>query len=31
LPVENFNTETIPNYGLLDEFLAESFGTKVDE
>ncbi|KAL6650281.1 hypothetical protein ACP70R_009206 [Stipagrostis hirtigluma subsp. patula] len=31
LPAENFSAETIPNYGLLDEFLAENFGTKVDE
>ncbi|XP_066346706.1 vacuolar protein sorting-associated protein 54, chloroplastic-like [Miscanthus floridulus] len=31
LPAENFSSETIPNYGLLDEFLAENFGTKVGE
>ncbi|CAN6234384.1 unnamed protein product [Urochloa humidicola] len=31
LPAENFSAETIPNYGLLDEFLAENFGTKVGE
>ncbi|XP_040379050.1 vacuolar protein sorting-associated protein 54, chloroplastic [Oryza brachyantha] len=31
LPAENFSAETIPNYGLLDDFLAEMFGTKVDE
>ncbi|CAL5018233.1 unnamed protein product [Urochloa decumbens] len=31
LPAENFSVETIPNYGLLDEFLAENFGTKVGE
>ncbi|XP_062225215.1 vacuolar protein sorting-associated protein 54, chloroplastic-like [Phragmites australis] len=31
LPTENFSAETIQNYGLLDEFLAENFGTKVDE
>ncbi|KAK3145254.1 hypothetical protein QOZ80_4AG0326290 [Eleusine coracana subsp. coracana] len=30
LPAESFNAENIPNYGLLDEFLAENFGTKVD-
>ncbi|KAL6841038.1 hypothetical protein ACP4OV_029007 [Aristida adscensionis] len=31
LPAENFSAETTPNYGLLDEFLAENFGTKVEE
>lgn len=31
LPAENFSSETVPNYGLLDEFLAENFGTKVGE
>lgn len=31
LPAENFSAETTPNYGLLDEFLAENFGTKVGE
>jgi vacuolar protein sorting-associated protein 54 len=31
LPAENFSAEAIPNYGLLDDFLAEKFGTKVDE
>uniref|UniRef100_A0A0E0KN79 Vacuolar protein sorting-associated protein 54 C-terminal domain-containing protein n=1 Tax=Oryza punctata TaxID=4537 RepID=A0A0E0KN79_ORYPU len=31
LPAENFSVEAIPNYGLLDDFLAEKFGTKVDE
>ncbi|AQK42830.1 vacuolar protein sorting-associated protein 54, chloroplastic [Zea mays] len=31
LPADNFSSETIPNYGLLDEFLAENFGTKVGE
>ncbi|CAN6227264.1 unnamed protein product [Urochloa humidicola] len=31
LPAQNFSAETIPNYGLLDEFLAENFGTKVGE
>ncbi|KAG0525063.1 hypothetical protein BDA96_06G023400 [Sorghum bicolor] len=31
LPAENFSSETIPNYGRLDEFLAENFGTKVGE
>ncbi|OEL19382.1 Vacuolar protein sorting-associated protein 54, chloroplastic [Dichanthelium oligosanthes] len=31
LPAENFSAETIPNYGILDEFLAENFGTKVGE
>lgn len=31
LPAENFTAETIRNYGLLDEFLAENFGTKVGE
>ncbi|CAM0907923.1 unnamed protein product [Alopecurus aequalis] len=31
LPAQNFSAETVRNYGLLDEFLAEKFGTKVDE
>ncbi|XP_062185218.1 vacuolar protein sorting-associated protein 54, chloroplastic-like [Phragmites australis] len=31
LPTDNFSAETIPNYGLLDEFLAENFGTAVGE
>ncbi|KAJ1270328.1 hypothetical protein BS78_06G045400 [Paspalum vaginatum] len=31
LPAENYSAETIPNYGLLDEFLAENFRTKVGE
>ncbi|KAL5214995.1 hypothetical protein ABZP36_004147 [Zizania latifolia] len=30
-PQAKNRAETIPNYGLLDEFLAEKFGTKVDE
>lgn len=29
LPAQNFSAETIRNYGLLDEFLAEKFGTKL--
>ncbi|KAM3392683.1 hypothetical protein ACQJBY_013698 [Aegilops geniculata] len=31
LPAQNFSSEPVRNYGLLDEFLAEKFGTKVDE
>ncbi|KAJ4800655.1 Vacuolar protein sorting-associated protein 54 [Rhynchospora pubera] len=31
LPAENFSGDGVPNYGLLDEFLAEKFGAKVGQ
>jgi hypothetical protein len=31
LPAQDFSAETVRNYGRLDEFLAQKFGTKVDE
>jgi hypothetical protein len=31
LPAENLSGDSVPNYGLLDEFLAEKFGGKVGQ
>lgn len=31
LPAENFSGDAVPNYGLLDDFLAEIFGAKVGQ